>query len=177
MFNRIEIFGFAFSIVIMAVALYLVSLQSFFNSPSEATQPAAGLVSVSPTGDQRSARLAALQEASNTRNGDIERLVIDDIVIGTGPAVTTGDTVTVHYIGTLPNGQEFDNSHKRGKPFTFTVGRGRVIAGWEEGLVGMQVGGQRILVIPADKAYGQAGYGPIPGGATLVFAVELLDID
>lgn len=84
--------------------------------------------------------------------------------------------MTVHYIGTLQNGQEFDNSNKRGEPFTFTVGEGRVIKGWEEGIVGMKVGGKRILVIPAAMGYGQKGYGPIPPGANLVFAIDLLEI-
>jgi FKBP-type peptidyl-prolyl cis-trans isomerase len=84
--------------------------------------------------------------------------------------------VSVHYIGTLQDGTEFDNSKKRGAPFEFKVGEGRVIAGWEEGLVGMQVGGQRVLVIPPEKAYGSNGVGPIPGNATLVFSIELLEI-
>lgn len=179
MFNRIEIFGFAFSVAVMALALYLVTVQSFF-SPAleESEQAAAGLVAVDrSTANQNSARTDALRSAYNERGQNLERLVVDDITIGSGQAVEIGDTVTVHYIGTLQNGQEFDNSHKRGTPFTFTVGKGRVIAGWEEGIVGMQVGGQRILVIPADKAYGQSGYGPIPGGATLVFAIELLAIN
>ena len=87
-----------------------------------------------------------------------------------------GDTVSVHYVGTLQNGTEFDNSNKRGAPFEFTVGGGQVIKGWDEGLVGMRVGGQRILVIPSDMAYGEKGIGPIPGGATLVFSIELIAI-
>jgi FKBP-type peptidyl-prolyl cis-trans isomerase len=104
------------------------------------------------------------------------KLVIDDIVIGTGEEVKEGDTVSVHYIGTLPDGTEFDNSNKRGEPFEFTVGEGRVIKGWEDGLVGMKVGGQRILVIPPELAYGSQAMGPIPANSTLVFAIELLEI-
>jgi peptidylprolyl isomerase len=82
----------------------------------------------------------------------------------------------VHYVGTLQNGTEFDNSKKRGQPFEFTVGAGQVIKGWDQGLVGMKVGGQRILVIPPDMAYGERGVGPIPGNATLVFSIELIDV-
>ncbi|MAZ56424.1 peptidylprolyl isomerase [bacterium] len=88
-----------------------------------------------------------------------------------------GDYVTVHYIGSLPNGQQFDNSYKKGEPFSFKVGDGKVIAGWEEGILGMKVGGQRILVIPASMAYGSKAMGPIPGGSNLVFTVELLSIE
>lgn len=177
MFNRIEIAGFTFSVGIMALALYLLSMQSAFTGTAPVAQPATGLVAVAQSNNQQAARTAALVEAANERSGAIERLVVDDIVIGTGATVETGDRVTVHYIGTLQNGQEFDNSNKRGEPFTFTVGQGRVIPGWEEGIVGMQVGGQRILVIPSDQAYGSTGYGPIPADATLVFAIELLAIN
>ena len=70
----------------------------------------------------------------------------------------------------------YDNSYIKGQPFTVEVGAGRVIQGWDQGVVGMKVGGQRILIIPANLAYGKDGAGPIPGGATLVFAIELLEI-
>ena len=82
----------------------------------------------------------------------------------------------VHYSGRLENGQEFDNSQKRGAPLEFTVGAGQVIAGWEQGLLGMKVGGERVLNIPPELAYGEQGIGPIPGGATLTFTIELLEI-
>lgn len=108
--------------------------------------------------------------------GNLNNLVVDDIVIGTGAEVASGDTITVNYIGTLQNGQQFDNSYIKGEPFSFTVGAGRVIKGWELGVVGMKVGGQRILVVPADLAYGDQAVGPIPANATLVFAIELIDI-
>lgn len=101
---------------------------------------------------------------------------IEDVKTGTGAEVTEGDTVSVHYSGRFENGQEFDNSKKRGAPLDFTVGAGQVIPGWEQGLLGMQVGGERTLVIPPELAYGEQGIGPIPGGATLYFTVELLEI-
>jgi len=90
--------------------------------------------------------------------------------------VKVGDRVSVHYVGTLQNGTEFDNSMKRGQPFTFRVGDGSVIKGWDEGLVGMKVGGQRILVVPPEMAYGNTPMGPIPANSTLVFSVELVNI-
>jgi FKBP-type peptidyl-prolyl cis-trans isomerase len=96
---------------------------------------------------------------------------------GQGEEATAGKTVSVHYTGWLPNGEKFDSSRDRNQPFEFTLGAGQVIAGWDEGVAGMKVGGRRKLVIPPDLAYGTAGAPPdIPPGATLVFDVELLDV-
>lgn len=104
-------------------------------------------------------------------------LVVKDVKVGTGPAVKSGDTVSVHYVGTLTDGKEFDSSRTHGRPFDFEVGKGRVIKGWEQGLVGMKVGGRRTLTIPSDLAYGDRGFGTvIPPKATLVFDIELLSI-
>lgn len=103
-------------------------------------------------------------------------LMISDIVVGTGAEATPGSTVTVNYTGALPDGTVFDSSIGRG-PFTFGLGAGQVIRGWDEGVAGMKVGGKRRLVIPADKAYGnQAVGGVIPANATLLFEVELLSV-
>ena len=100
-----------------------------------------------------------------------------DVVEGQGKAATADRTVSVHYTGWLPNGEKFDSSRDRNEPFSFTLGAGQVIAGWDEGVAGMKVGGRRKLVIPADLGYGTAGAPPaIPPGATLVFDVELLDV-
>jgi FKBP-type peptidyl-prolyl cis-trans isomerase FkpA len=96
---------------------------------------------------------------------------------GQGEEATAGKTVSVHYTGWLPNGEKFDSSRDRNQPFEFSLGAGQVIAGWDEGVAGMKVGGRRKLVIPPDLAYGTAGAPPdIPPGATLVFDVELLDV-
>jgi peptidylprolyl isomerase/FKBP-type peptidyl-prolyl cis-trans isomerase FkpA len=130
---------------------------------------------VAVAGDQEADVARALLDATDPV-GNVTRVVVDDVLIGTGPAVADGDTVEVHYIGVLQNGQEFDNSYRRGQSFTFTVGDGNVITGWEQGIVGMQAGGQRILVIPPAAGYGSEGFGPIPGDATLVFTIELLEI-
>lgn len=103
-------------------------------------------------------------------------LMITDTTIGTGAEATAGSIVSVNYVGKFENGQVFDASANRGEPITFPLGAGRVIAGWDQGILGMKVGGTRHLVIPSDLAYGPNGYGPIPGGATLIFDVELVDV-
>lgn len=99
-----------------------------------------------------------------------------DIVKGTGTTAEAGNTVSVHYSGWLEDGTQFDSSVDRGEPFTLTLGAGGVIPGWEEGLLGMQVGGKRQLRIPAALAYGETGSGPIPPNATIIFDIELLDV-
>jgi FKBP-type peptidyl-prolyl cis-trans isomerase len=105
-------------------------------------------------------------------------LKYEDLAVGTGPAAKVGDKVAVHYIGTLEDGTKFDSSVEGGVPLEFTLGQGRVIAGWEEGIQGMQVGGKRKLTIPPDLGYGAGGYPPvIPGNATLIFDVELVSIN
>lgn len=168
------------SVACMAIALYLIQIETTLLTNSTELRQAAqvvnsGLVVVGDGENINQERSVALREASDTR-GNLKKLVIDDIMIGSGDAVVTGDTVVVHYIGTLQDGTEFDNSNKRGEPFSFTVGEGRVIKGWEEGLIGMKVGGKRILVIPPEMAYGTQAIGPIPANSTLVFAIELLEI-
>jgi peptidylprolyl isomerase len=95
---------------------------------------------------------------------------------GNGAAATRGDIVSVHYTGTLTDGKKFDSSLDSGKPFEFKLGAGQVIAGWEEGVAGMKVGGKRKLMIPFKLAYGEKGSGPIPPKADLIFEVELLKV-
>ncbi len=100
-----------------------------------------------------------------------------DLVVGTGRQAELGDTATVHYTGWLENGKQFDSSRDRGEPFSFRVGAGRVIKGWDEGVQGMKVGGKRRLIIPPDLGYGARGAGSvIPPNATLTFEVELLGL-
>lgn len=106
-----------------------------------------------------------------------EETRIVDLKLGTGAPVKPGDTVVVHYVGTLKNGKTFDSSKPRGTPFDFTVGTGRVIKGWDLGLIGMRAGGVRRLIIPPEDGYGQTGAPPaIPPNATLYFDLELLNI-
>jgi peptidylprolyl isomerase len=101
-----------------------------------------------------------------------------DVTVGTGPSPKAGQTVTVTYVGTLENGKEFDASAKHGDgTFSFTIGEGQVIKGWDEGVMGMKVGGERMLKIPPQLGYGAAGAGgAIPPNATLLFDIHLLDV-
>jgi len=101
----------------------------------------------------------------------------EDLTLGDGAAAKSGDKVSVHYTGWLTDGTKFDSSLDRGQPFSFNLGRGQVIKGWDEGVAGMQIGGKRKLTIPANLAYGSRGAGRvIPPDAELVFEVELLKI-
>ena len=173
--NKIEAVGVAVSIMAMVLLLWILQFEDTSEVLSTAlNDEQAALVVNSEGGD---AALAEAIDEGSSASGRIERLIIDDIVFGQGEEVTVGDQATVHYIGTLQNGQQFDNSYVRGEPFTFTLGEGRVIPGWEEGVKGMKVGGQRVLVVPSELAYGSKGAGPIPANATLVFAIELLEIN
>jgi FKBP-type peptidyl-prolyl cis-trans isomerase len=104
-------------------------------------------------------------------------LMYSDQVVGTGAEAVAGKTVDVHYTGWLTNGKKFDSSVDRGQPFSFPLGAGRVIKGWDEGVQGMKVGGKRKLTIPSELGYGSRGAGGvIPPNATLVFDVELLGV-
>jgi FKBP-type peptidyl-prolyl cis-trans isomerase len=119
---------------------------------------------------------------NRSRNGGTEittasGLKYTDQVIGTGATPQKGQTVTVHYTGTLENGKKFESSVDRGKPADFRIGVGSVIKGWDEGLMTMKVGGKRRLVIPSKLGYGPQGRQPdIPGNSTLIFDIELLGV-
>jgi len=177
MFNKFEIIGGGLSVALMALAIYLTQVESTLFQNGPVGQSAQVITATEPAvviNSDRSKQSQYLQAVN--RAGNFERMVIDDVKIGTGDGVLNGDTVEVHYIGTLQNGEEFDNSRKRGETLEFEVGAGSVIKGWDEGVVGMKVGGQRVLVIPPELAYGQEGNGPIPPNSTLVFVIELVSI-
>ena len=122
-------------------------------------------------------REAALRRAVEL-SADVTSLRIEEVQVGEGTEAQPGRKVTVHYTGTLLEGTEFDSSRDRNQPFTFTLGAGEVIPGWDEGLDGMRVGGIRRLTVPARMAYGSRGYGAdIPPNAALRFDIQLLSVE
>lgn len=176
-FNKYETVGVLLSIGAMALVLAAVRFNPntpvLSNSIDSQSQIATVVSSAQDIGN---AKLEAALRDASTSKGDLMKLVIDDVKVGTGIDVRNGDTVTVNYIGTTQDGVRFDSSYDRGQPFVFTVGAGKVIQGWEKGLIGMKVGGQRILVIPADMAYGNKVVGSIPANSPLVFTIELMSV-
>jgi FKBP-type peptidyl-prolyl cis-trans isomerase len=137
--------------------------------PPDPTQKPAALASAKPAEPE-----AKPPEPAPPSN---EKLGIKDVVVGKGAEAKAGDSVKVHYVGTLPDGKEFDASKKHGQPFEFELGAGRVIKGWDQGVAGMKVGGKRKLTVPPSLGYGARGAPPvIPPNATLLFEVELLEV-
>ena len=121
--------------------------------------------------------LAACGGDSTTGPTDSGTVTTEELVVGTGATAVAGNTVTVHYIGMFTNGTKFDSSYDRGQPIQLRLGAGQVIPGFEQGIVGMKVGGKRRITIPPSLAYGSAGRPPtIPGNSTLVFDVDLVSI-
>jgi FKBP-type peptidyl-prolyl cis-trans isomerase len=140
------------------------------SSPSAA--PASATAAAAPT---LAASVAPAPAASAAKA--VTSLLKEDVKVGKGPAAKAGDTVRVHYTGTLLNGTKFDSSLDRNEPFELKLGAGMVIKGWDEGIPGMKVGGKRKLTIPSDMAYGKNGHPPvIPPDSPLVFDVELMEI-
>jgi peptidylprolyl isomerase len=168
----------------MKHATLIVLLLAFFSvqalpAQESAQKPAAktGTAKKAPSSASKAGAsqkaAAPVPETVTTRSG----LKYQDLVVGTGPTPKEGDTVIVHYTGWLTNGKKFDSSVDRNQPFSFTLGRGQVIKGWDEGVASMHVGGKRKLIIPPDLAYGSRGYpGAIPPNSTLIFQVQLLKI-
>ncbi len=178
MINKYEAIGIGGSVAMMALALFLLNVDEKTLSaivPESNTQTAAVVVVNDGEAQDQNELANALVAAYNGMD-TLQKVVVDDVVLGGGDEATLGKTVRVHYIGRLENGQEFDNSKKRGEPFEFTIGAGEVIAGWEEGLIGMKEGGERTLVVPPQFGYGSQAVGPIPPNATLLFSITLIDV-
>ena len=156
--------------LVLAVAFALVGCGS--DAETTTSEPA-----VEQPATEQPAAEATSTEATPGQAEDVTELKIEDVKVGTGAVAKAGTAVTVHYTGWLTDGTKFDSSVDSGQPFTFNLGAGEVIPGWDQGVAGMKVGGIRKLTIPPDLAYGDAGAGGvIPAGATLVFRVELLGV-
>jgi FKBP-type peptidyl-prolyl cis-trans isomerase len=141
-----------------------------------------------PTTDQLSQSLESSDNISASGSGETlgietknkmeDKLIIEDLVVGTGAEAVSDKKITVNYTGTLTNGTKFDSSLNPGRtPFTFTLGAGEVIQGWDQGFNGMKVGGKRKLTIPPSLGYGSNDMGSIPPNSTLIFEVELLGVE
>jgi len=129
-------------------------------------------------GVQMAAELPGTAATDTNETSMPTELSVSDQVVGTGAIAEAGDTVTMNYVGAFSDGTVFDASEAHGQPFTFTLGAGSVIAGWEQGIPGMREGGKRTLVIPPSLGYGAAGAGNvIPPNTTLLFQVELLKVE
>lgn len=150
-------------IILGIVGLFIYSLFIFKIIEIKPQNSPQAQVNISPTP-------SPVKKAKN------QELKIEDIKVGTGKEVKSGDKIVIHYKGTLTNGKQFDSSYDRGKPFETQIGVGQVIEGWDKGVIGMKVGGKRKLTIPPDMAYGNKQVGAIPPNSTLIFEVELINI-
>ena len=165
--------GIAVALALAVVVFFFVfGGLSLFNQPQQPQTAAVDQTQQLPTASTTSITPTTMPTEPVTQ------LEITDEVVGTGAAAAAGDSVTVNYVGSLTDGTVFDASASHGTAsFTFTLGKGQVIKGWDEGIVGMKVGGKRRLVIPASLAYGNQAVGNvIPANATLIFEVELLNV-
>ncbi len=147
---------------------YAPQLESLFASMGTSDKPTVEVIS-----DNNQVTVKEV-EVNNTNNMEI--LKKEDLVVGTGAEAKNGDVISVHYVGTLLDGTKFDSSRDRGTPFEFALGAGKVIQGWDQGVLGMKVGGKRKLTIPPSLGYGSFAQGKIPANSTLVFEVELLGV-
>jgi len=153
--SKTQVIAVAVSIGLLTYIFFGETLLNFFNSP-------------------------IAENITNTSTKKMEtndHLKTRELTTGQGENAEKGDVVTVHYVGRLTDGRVFDSSLDRGTPFKFILGSGEVIKGWDEGVLGMKVGGKRELVIAPDYAYGSRGVGSIPPNSTLIFEVELLEVE
>lgn len=160
-------------VVVAVLGIFLLSNQKNLNTPD---------INLNPTPLSTNAIISSPPKEKPISEEDMDNykitpsgLKIQDAIVGTGTEAKSGDKVTVNYLGTLTDGTKFDSSYDRNAPFTTQIGVGQVIKGWDEGIVGMKVGGKRKLIIPPNLGYGEQGAGgAIPPNATLMFEVELL---
>ncbi|MGC9599247.1 MAG: FKBP-type peptidyl-prolyl cis-trans isomerase [Minisyncoccia bacterium] len=152
-------------IIFVVLAAGIVAVALWYNTKSDEAM--------------RAAEVQAGAAAEQTQSAIMQNFKINDVTVGTGAEAKNGDSVTVNYVGTLDDGTKFDSSYDRNQPFTFVLGAGKVIKGWDLGVVGMKVGGKRELTIPPELGYGASGVpqANIPPNATLHFTVELLSVN
>jgi FKBP-type peptidyl-prolyl cis-trans isomerase len=160
-------------LMLASLLLFFAIIASFSGAPREQKKAEEQL------SNSQSKTMETEQGSVKSANEDVEGLQVEILKEGSeGQVVQKGDTITVHYTGTLEDGTKFDSSVDRGTPFSTQIGVGQVIKGWDIGMIGMKIGEKRKLTIASDLAYGDSGIpGAIPGGATLIFEVELLSID
>jgi peptidylprolyl isomerase len=166
-------------IVGLVVVIIVLSSIYFVSSPSEAPVSLSDTPTSEQTEEQQEAREsndATTTETEDTPMTDITKFNLITSQEGTGAAAKAGDTITVHYTGTLLDGTKFDSSLDRGTPFSFQLGAGMVIAGWDQGLIGTKVGQKLRLEIPSEMAYGDRAVSIIPANSGLIFEVEVLEI-
>jgi peptidylprolyl isomerase len=171
---RITLLRGAFLASLVAVAALGLGCSRKVDEPDPGAKPDPAKSAAVPSVTGAGANAMPPKPGTPPAKGKLEML---DMKVGTGAEAKTGNTVKVHYTGTLTNGTKFDSSLDRNEPFSFTLGAGGVIKGWDEGVVGMKVGGKRKLTIPPDMGYGAMGSPPvIPANATLLFEIELLEV-
>ena len=147
----------------------------FTSGPAAVATTTDGMPALGAAGAADTSNQSTTMEPIDAQNLPTQ-LTARDEVVGTGATAEAGDTVTVNYVGALPDGTVFDASQNHGQPFSFTLGAGQVIPGWDKGVAGMKEGGKRMLIIPPADAYGAQSVGSIPPNSTLVFEIELLKV-
>lgn len=173
-------------ITVIVGALAMLALVGCSRQPAEIDEPPP--VAEERVGEQLPAEETPQKETEGATEKSAEQgeeqatasgLKYVDLVLGSGALPEAGDKITVHYTGWLEDGTKFDSSVDRGQPFSFVIGAGKVIKGWDEGVITMKVGGKRKLIIPSELGYGETGTpdGTIPPNATLIFEVELLEVE
>lgn len=167
--NTVTPVGIAIAVAVV-IALAFLFLGPDIFAPFPSAQPQAALTNGTATN-----AMASTTPETDT-NAAPTSLQVTDLSVGTGTEAVAGDTVTVDYVGALTDGTVFDASKNHGQPFSFTLGAGQVIPGWDQGVPGMKVGGQRVLVIPASLGYGPQTVGTIPANSTLIFEITLLGV-
>jgi FKBP-type peptidyl-prolyl cis-trans isomerase len=160
------------TIISVIVALVVLLIAFFVYRDYSAKNQASTQAGSYPIGTLDTTPPTLSANAVTTASG----LKYEDLQVGTGATVQSGDTISANYTGWLTDGTKFDSSIDRGQPSDFTIGQGQVIAGWDEGIPGMKVGGTRLLVIPPDLGYGSTAFGSIPANSTLIFEVQVVAI-